>query len=387
MSATVNPTMLRSILPANPRSLVFKGAKHYRLPANVSYVSLEELESPEEVNTCTKVLVGIVIRYKRSKSSKDGRTLYSRLSQTSKSDQNFDRTMVIMCLNSQPGRNTAIVTMNGTKSDQMFKQNYPGRDGPDGFGPFAVVVITRPDNISNIFGDQAGIPVLSFSTGMRLVDVPASNFTLKERAINTTVQRLQAFYYPVCYLEMTNCNIDHTPCCGFLCDSVGMKTHDGNWRSGCPCYSVKKSLGYGVLDLNLNIKVANTDEILKTMHFTSRSFTNLLTVDGIPLAITSAMLEQSGADDTIIERVGNLLDHINTHLGGFQVLGWVRIGRIKDHSLRDAPGDESQTVAASTVNHHITKVAINCERSQFKDQLINVGEIYDRSLGQAEPET
>ena len=89
MSATVNPTMLRSILPANPRSLVFKGAKHYRLPANVSYVSLEELESPEEVNTCTKVLVGIVIRYKRSKSSKDGRTLYSRLSQSSKSDQSL----------------------------------------------------------------------------------------------------------------------------------------------------------------------------------------------------------------------------------------------------------------------------------------------------------
>ena len=113
----------------------------------------------------------------------------------------------------------------------------------------------------------------------------------------------------------------------------------------------------------------------------------MLTVAGIPLAINSAMLEQSGADDTIIERVGNLLDHINTNLGGFQVLGWVRIGRIKDHSLRDAPGDESQTVAASTVNHHITKVAINCKRSDFNDQLINVGEIYDRSLAQAEPET
>ena len=175
-SVPVNPSMLRSMLPANPRSLVFKGGRNYRLPANVSYVSLEELESPQEVNTCNKCLVGIVIRYKRSKSSKDGHMLYSCLSQSSKADQNFDRTMVIMCLNSQPERNTTIVTMNDSKSDQMFKQYYPGRDGPNGFGPYAVVVITRPDNITNIFGDQAGIPVLSFSTGMRLVDVPASNF-------------------------------------------------------------------------------------------------------------------------------------------------------------------------------------------------------------------
>ena len=42
-SVLVNPPMLRSMLPANPRSLVFKGGRNYRLPANVSYVSLEEL--------------------------------------------------------------------------------------------------------------------------------------------------------------------------------------------------------------------------------------------------------------------------------------------------------------------------------------------------------
>ena len=37
-SVPVIPLMSRSMLPANPRSLVSKGGRNYRLPANVSYV-------------------------------------------------------------------------------------------------------------------------------------------------------------------------------------------------------------------------------------------------------------------------------------------------------------------------------------------------------------
>ena len=264
------------------------------------------------------------------------------------------------------------------KADKMFRPHLGSRDGPDGYGPFAIVAIPRPDNIINLFGDKAGIPQLTFSSGMRLVDMAASNFTLQQCAVSRDVERLQAFYYPRVSLEMMNCNLEHTPCCGFLCDSVGMKTHDGNWRAGCPCYTLNKTLGYGIFDLNLRVKVLTTGETIKALHFTSRTFTNLLTTAGFPLSINSAMLEQTGADDTIITGVADLLHDINTNHGGFRILGWVRLGRINDQASRD--GAERETVASSDFNHHITKVLPNCDRSVFADRVLNIEEIYNHSL-------
>ena len=67
-------------LPANPSSLVFHGTTK-RFPGFVEYVSLEELEGKDVINTTFKVFIGIVVRYKKAKVGNDGRSIYSRLSQ------------------------------------------------------------------------------------------------------------------------------------------------------------------------------------------------------------------------------------------------------------------------------------------------------------------
>ena len=98
--------------------------------------------------------------------------------------------------------------------------------------------------------------------------------------------RLHGFLYPVVKLKLLNANVVHTKCCGYLCDSIGMKTRDGDWRERCPCYTTQRQLGTVLFDLDFSVsgmtKIGVDDEEGKVLekfqckNFTSRSFTSLV---------------------------------------------------------------------------------------------------------------
>ena len=248
-------------VPPHPRMLKFQNNCRVKLSKKVEYISLQELESQNYVLTKYKIFVGVIVRYKKAKVSGDGRTLISRLNQEKKENQNFDRHITIMCLKSPRGLNTALITLNAIKADTVFGLHTKYRDGEHGFGPGSVVAICRPDQVSMFFGDKHPVPVLPFGSAMRLINLPASKFKIPYMPVNDTCMRMQCFFYDDVTLELTNINVGHTTCCGYLCDSIDMLTLDGNWRSGCPCYVTKKSMGYGILILSFVVKDKKSDHL------------------------------------------------------------------------------------------------------------------------------
>ena len=361
-------------LPIKPSELVFVNSKS--LPEFIKFVSLDTLEG-DGVNTLSSVLLAMIIRYKKTGVKSNDRNLFSRLNQEKKDNANFDRTILIACLNSGPGRNTALIPLNGPKSDQVFGQFLEGRDGPNGFGPGAVVVIPRPRPVSNYYGEStSGVPVLDFTSGMRLVNVVASKLTLPDIPVSPQVKRLQAFQYNKCSLEVTNFGVDVTPCCAYLCDSIGLKTWDGNWRSGCPCYVPRKSLGHTIFDLSFKVKINDSTQWFEVVHFTSRSFTNLMTKSGIPLSLNQLMLENVGADMQIGVQLVKIVRLINAN-GGFKVEGWLRFGRVQDHASTAPAGEKKTTVASSNMTYHLTRIVPNCDEKVYRSVLIDIRKMYD----------
>lgn len=87
------PDPTSAYLPISPSQLVFRDNQGLatRLPPRVEYISLEELEDGKNIKCTWKVFVGVVLRYKKAKVDGDGRTLFSRLNNEKKENQNFDR--------------------------------------------------------------------------------------------------------------------------------------------------------------------------------------------------------------------------------------------------------------------------------------------------------
>lgn len=377
-------------LPASPSQLVFKG-RSKSLPGAFTYVSLHELEAVKTIDDLlpmtNRVLVGKIVYYKKVQSDKR-KGIYSRTS-NSNSNVSYDRTLTIMCLNSPPGLNTAVILLDNNRADVLFGQFTIGRDEPGGFGPGAIVAIPRPNYVTNHFGSQNGIPVLSINSGFKLVNREASKFKLNAIPHDDTTHRLHAFYYPKVKLEVMNFSIAHTQCAGHLCDSVGMKKSDGSWSSVCPCYALKRNLGSVVFDLNLKGTKISSDALYPedpffASNFTSRSFTDMFTVSGIQSGVNMQHLEVTGADHEIFTALHALIKEINERHGGFNVLGWKRRGFVRDQAAESGGpggrgGENEDKVASSLKTVHLTKVEFNCSSSVVKEKLIDVMKVIDEA--------
>ena len=354
--------------PDDPGALCFVGESK-SIPPNIAhYVSLPELEGMESIRTFFGILLAQVIRFVKTSSAAKDKSIYSRVSQSSKEGNNFDRTMTLMCLNSPPGSNTMIVTLDGRKSDEIFGQCLVARDRQGGFGPGAIVAIRGPEMIRTYFGDKAGLPVLNFSGGMKLVDQVKSKIGICTIPCSPSIVRMHGFYYTKAKLELRQMNMVATNCCGNLCDSIDMKGADGSWKSSCACFIVSKAIGSVVFDLNFTVKTEDGD-FFEVLRFTSRSFTGLVTRNGIPNSINVAQLEKSGADWIIFGQLDELFKKINTS-GGFDVLGWLRIGRKNDAG---APKDgTSTTVQSSDMIRHVTRLRAHASDVVSKHDTIDV---------------
>ena len=373
-------------LPNDPGYLRFIGESK-PIPLKVSHwISLSQLEATQSIRTLFGILLAKVIRYSKTKTGPKDRSIYSRVSQSTKDGNNFDRTMILMCLNSAVGANTMIVTLDARKSDEIFGQCLEACDRQGGFGPGAIVAIRGPEMITTYFGDKNGLPVLNFSGGMKLVDQAKSKISIGNIPSDTVTYRLQAFHYTNVTLTLTNMNVSHTNCCGNLCDSIDMKGADGSWKSQCPCFSVTKALGSVVFDLNFTAKTGVPGEMFEVKRFTSRMFTGMVTKNGIPSSINVAQLERSGADLNIAKKLDDLIETINKD-GGFNVLGWVRIGRMSDPTANDGtPGATKSTILSSHMIRHVTQVKPNVNETAIRGLVIDIEGILAKSQIVAGPE-
>ena len=373
-------------LPSDPGDLCFIGESK-RIPRNVSHwISLSQLEDSQSFRTLFGILLAKVIRYSKTNTGPKDRSIYSRVSQSTKEGNNFDRTMILMCLNSAVGANTMIVTLDARKSDEIFGQCLEARDRQGGFGPGAIVAIRGPEMITTYFGDKNGLPVLNFSGGMKLVDHAKSKIRIGNVPSDTVTYRLQAFHYTNVTLTLTNMYVSQTNCCGNLCDSIDMKGADGSWKSQCPCFSVTKAIGSVIFDLNFTAKTGVPGEMFEFKHFTSRMSTGMVTKNGIPSSINVAQLERSGADFIIAKKLDDLIESINKD-GGFNVLGWARIGRMSDPTSNDGPpGTPKNTILSSNMIRHVTQVKPNTNETVNRQLLIDIEGILAESQIVAGPE-
>ena len=342
-----------------------------KLPSSLTeVVSVEELLDEFHnplFSSMNKVLLAMVVYYKKiNHASPSPKGYYSRLAQNVTNDgKDNERVMTVMCLNSKPGVNTAIIPLSNGDIDKYFMSYLIGRDDPGGFGPGAILAIVKPKKITNTWGDKYGLPVLSFGRSFGLIDAEASRFKLTRTipfAPNDVGNRLHSFFFPKVTLTVTNFNPLYTTCTGYFCDSVCMiDPSNGRVRSFCPCVQSFRMLGGIVLELEFYVEVVGEFRKLtfSSDRFTSRTFTDILTRNGVPLGITCEALNKIEAK--LYEKIREFFEFVNTSGGGFSVLGWVRVGRSKDSEF-----------SSSTATYHITKIVPNCDPVELKPYVMDI---------------
>ena len=120
-------------------------------------------------------------------------------------------------------------------------------------------------------------------------------------------------------------------------------------------------LGGIVLELEFYVEVVGEPRKLtfSSDRFTSRTFTDILTRNGVPLGITCEALNKIEAK--LYEKIREFFEFVNTSGGGFSVLGWVRVGRSKDSEF-----------SSSTATYHITKIVPNCDPVELKPYVMDI---------------
>ena len=83
-----------------------------------------------------------------------------------------------------------------------------------------------------------------------------------------------------------------TTCCGDLCDRIDRKSSDGTWKLSCACFVVSEAIGSVIFDLNFSVKTFG-DDVFEVLCFTSRSFTGLVTHNGIPSSFNIELIEKA----------------------------------------------------------------------------------------------
>ena len=363
------------------------------IPDGYKYISLSQLEaSCPSSNLLKSVFLGRIVYYKRGYINSKEKVSSQRTTKTGKTPgltkrvvyQNWDSILVISCLNTDvAGMSSAVITLNPRKFDMMFGISISGRESVINFGPGSVVAIVSPHPIDSYFGFCNGLPVLNFNGGMKVVDMEKTDVSLVQRSISLKVNRLQAFHYPEVQVELISCCLAQSTCCGYLCDSVGLKTYDG-WRRRCPCYHMMKSLGHVVLDLNLRLHLlkdgVRSGVTFACSNFTSRRFTQIVLGSKIPVCINTQQIDRDGVDFKVVDQVERVIECINSK-GGFKAFGWAKLGYVPDfgtlHDRDAAVSKLHMLVSASDLRLHLVNLDVNCSRIEVESMHTNICDLIE----------
>lgn len=382
-SSTSRPSGV--FVPFDPDDVILKPPRECPVPRKWTTLTKLENMAEDEMPPKNAVLFCRIVHWKKPPPEKQKKLIYNKASGDGKSSQ-FDRTLVVMDVQSPEGQNTAVVLLRGNQSSNVFNRSLSARDSPDGFLPGSYILIENPNKVTEYYGSLHGLPILSLNTGIVLVDTKKSNIVPKYVPFIDTQDRFHAYVLPEVKLEVTNLFIEQTTCIANMCDSIGQMKGPFEWYATCPCW-VKKRLQSDIV-FRIIFRVTwkgpdGSDHVFSTENFVSRSFTNLVSKEAIQMGLSKAQLDSDYSTMIIEHEVDRLVEAVNNN-GGFQVMGWCRHGVApdangnKDNAAAGGPSVQLNAGGgskSSKVKYHLVSVKFNCPRDKVKDKLVDVNGI------------
>jgi hypothetical protein len=349
-------------LAFSPSNLVYFSS-NFTSSDDDEFISLNELESNDDIITIDSVLIAMVMYYKMSDQN-NKISVYTRAK--NQEYHSYSRMITLMCLNSSPGRNCFSILVGKQRNNSLFDSFLQGRDSGL-FQPGAIVCIHRPQCVGNWLGGAsgAGHPLLDMPGSFQLVDRSkciGNNVLLEVKATDGS-ERLHGFYYPAATLELLNVHFINSNCGGNLCGSLGMYSSDGQCAPTCACFHAIQRTGNILMMVTIKVTAGGKAFIVK--NFTSRPFTNLFLKNGVPTGLTATSLNEN------IEYVRSYIRNIKrafrcvNEADKFWVAGWLRKGFMNDDGLTSSQDGSvgsasvSSKVKSSEVTYHITSVGFN----------------------------
>ena len=306
------------------------------------------------------VLLLKILRYKSAyqdetkKSSSQGKNNHA----TNKSpNRMYDKAITVMCPHSAPGLNVGMILINSSNCDKIFGSQITHRDNRDGFSPGSYVVVKSPSFVKDMFGnEEQGVPILHFSGPMYLVDQAKSHMKIPQIVHLDSADKMSGMFYHNVEIRPMEMDFDKSGCNGYLCDSLELKP--GAVELGCPCYTIARELSRVLLVIDLLVVVdAGTDNeiIFEVDDFFSRSFTYLVTKNGVPAGYSPARLHKDEVADEIFFAIREFIKKVNGE-GGWTVTGWYRHGLRSDQTNEDSGRSSAMKVKSSSFKFNMVKL-------------------------------
>ena len=181
----------------------------------------------------------------------------------------------------------------------------------------------------------------------------------------TTLSQSQsrAFVLNGANMYVNNMDVVNSVCHGNLCD----KQRLDQVRNGkCGCYTFSTLSKYGVvfeqdMILTPDGSIPGLPVEIVVSHFSSQRFSQLYITRPLSNAITLNQIQSSATMDEIEEKLLNLCEYVNVN-GGWTVIGWYRLGMVKDKALDTQANsnygnnEDNIQVEAGDTNFHIVSI-------------------------------
>ena len=229
-------------------------------------------------------------------------------------------------------------------------------------GPGSVALIKEPDNIESGLGPGNGDqPILDIPTGLKRVDI-SSLPVLADKPVDANSLRMQDFFFKTVKVYVDRMVVIDVPCVSDFCDALHMYS-SGNTKDKCSCFSTSRNLGTLCLLVDFEVHLPG-GEVILIRDFTSRKFTNMFLLDGIPPGVTAAMVN---SNEEFVEiwkdnvEVGMM--YVSNNFAQFEVLGWAKRGVHADQGAAQPPPGvrnvQQATVTSGKLKYHMTSLKIN----------------------------
>ena len=191
---------------------------------------------------------------------------------------------------------------------------------------------------------------------MYLVDQSKSDMKIPQIVHLDSADKMSGMFYHNVEIRPMEMDFDKSGCNGYLCDSLELKP--GAVELGCPCYTIARELSRVLLVIDLLVVVdAGTDNeiIFEVDDFFSRSFTYLVTKNGVPAGYSPARLHKDEVADEIFFAIREFIKKVNGE-GGWTVTGWYRHGLRSDQTNEDSGRSSAMKVKSSSFKFNMVKL-------------------------------
>ena len=216
-----------------------------------------------------------------------------------------------------------------------------------------IVVVNPPSN--DCFVAHGTTPIIA---PQRPILVTDSNFIFPQRPIVIEGTDVNGFIILNVMLNIRIFQVIDSPCGGNLCDHQSLMNGD-IMKNRCCCIQMMNRVGNVVIifDVELRTDDCETFNTRMSIKWCMKIF---IISDDFPAGAQAFLFEDYEVEDRIYNTESRVFNDMNT-VGGFQVVGWVKIGEVEDQGM-DQPNNglphnsQRVMVQSGNLNHHISKM-------------------------------